>query len=79
MKIKFPNIKPPSLVSLKEFYSDKTYRDYRTGHIWLATTGGFVDLTDSRIVQRTENMPGFDDGIDYPRYEIVNCVIEIQE
>ena len=79
MKIKNANDRPPTLVSLKQLHQGRTYRDHQTGHVWLATTGGFVDLTDNRIVTRVENMPGYDYGIDCPRYKTINCVIEIQE
>lgn len=79
MKIKYPSSKPPKLISLGQLYTGNTYRDHRTGHIWLATASGFVDLTENRVVCRIDNMPGFDDGLDYPRYEKVYCVIEVQE
>lgn len=80
MKIKSSLSATPQLLSLRELERGNTYRDVRSGYIWLCGEGGYVNLTKDHVVTRWDNMPGPDDNKNVDRrYEKVNCTIEIKE
>ena len=80
MKIKQQSLTKPKLVTLCDLDFGGTYRDITTGNIWLCAVGGYVNLTTDRMVTRNENMPGGDSTkVGAPRYEEVECILEIKE
>lgn len=79
MKIRVPQTSQVRLLSLRELGRGNTYRDARTGNIWLCAEGGYVNLTKDHIVTRGDNMPGPDDNKYFePRYEKIDCVLEVK-
>jgi hypothetical protein len=80
MKINRTRVCKPIFLNITSLKVGCTYTDTNTGHLWLVCGQAYVDLTDNRVVTRTDNMPGcYQDGRYEARYKEVNCEIEVTE
>lgn len=77
MKIISNTAQAPKLRCLSEMGVNRTYKDVTTGDIWLSTFSGWVNLSENRIITKSENMPGGVSPI--PRWLEVVCTVDVRE